>query len=164
MKKIILVVGLVIAALVVFGVGVAFARGPAPYAVNGPMMQNGTGCLHSYMVAALAGKLGLSVDDVNARMTDGETMYDIAIANGVKVEDFPALMIEVRSQAVNAAVKAGVITQTQADWMNSRGFGRSGYGVGNCSMQNSTGTGYGPGMMNGNGRGANSWQNQQTNP
>ena len=40
MKKTILIVGLVVAALVVLGVGVAFAQGPAPYAGNGPMLQN----------------------------------------------------------------------------------------------------------------------------
>jgi len=168
MKKTILIVGLVVAALVVLGVGVAFAQGPTPYAGNGPMTQNGSGYLHTYMVTAYAGKLGLKVEDVNARITAGESMYDIAIADGVKAEDFPALMTEVRSQAVSAAVKDGVITQEQADWMNSHGMGRGGFGTGNCTMQNGTGTGYGPGMMNGNGRGmmggGNGRQNQQTNP
>jgi hypothetical protein len=96
-------------------------------------------------------------------------MYDIALADGVKAEDFPALIVEVRATAMNAAVKDGVITQEQADWMSSRGFGRGGmYGNGGtgCPMQNGTGTGYGPGMM-GNGRGMGrgfGWQNQQTNP
>ena len=168
MKKAILIVGLVVAAVAVFGIGVAFAQGPTPFAGHGPMMQNGGGSLHTYMVTALADKLGLKVDDVNTRITAGETMYDIAIANGVKAEEFPALMIEVRAQALSSAVKDGVITQEQADWMNSHGFGRGGYGTGNCPMQNGSGTGYGPGMMNGNGRGmmggGNGWQNQQTNP
>ena len=176
MKKTILVVGLVVAALVVLGVGVAFAQGPAPYAGNGSMLQNGTGYLHTYMVAAFAEKLGLKVNDINARLTAGETMYDIAIADGVKAEDFPALMIEVRSQALAAAVKAGVITQEQADWMSSRGFGRGGMmngygnGTGDCPMQNGQGAQFnrGAGMMNGNGRGGMmggfGWQNQQTNP
>ncbi|MBL8080002.1 MAG: hypothetical protein JNM55_18685 [Anaerolineales bacterium] len=168
MKKTILIVGLVVMAVAVFGVGVAFAQGITPYAGHGPMMQNGGGYLHTYMVSALAEKLGLKVEDVNARITAGETMYDIAIADGVKAEDFPALMIEVRAQAVSAAVKDGIITQEQADWMNSHGMGRGGYGTGDCTMQNGTGTGYGPGMMNGNGRGmmggGNGWQNQQTNP
>ncbi len=174
MKKTILIVGLVVVALVVLGVGVAFAQGSAPYAGNGSMLQNGEGYLHTYMVTAFAEKLGLSVEDVNARLTAAETMYDIAIAEGVKAEDFPALMIEVRSQALDAAVKDGVITQTQADWMSSHGFGRGGMmngygnGDGDCLMQNGTGTGYGPGRMNGNGRGMMNggfgWQNQQTNP
>jgi hypothetical protein len=168
MKKTILIVGLVVAALVVFGVGAAFAQGPAPYAGNGPMMQNDGGYLHTYMVAAFAEKLGLKVDAINARLTAGETMYDIAIASGIKAEDFPALMIEVRTNALSAAVKDGVITQEQADWMSSRGFERGGMGYGNggCPMQNGTVAGYGPGMM-GNGRGMGrgfGLQNQQTNP
>lgn len=174
MKKTMLIVGLVVAALVVLGVGVAFAQGPAPYAGNGPMMQNGGGYLHTYMVTAFAEKLGLKVEDINARLTAGETMYDIALADGVKAEDFSALMVEVRTTALNAAVKDGVITQEQADWMSSRGFGRGGMMNGNgsagCPMQNGTGTGYGPGMM-GRGNGGNGmmgrgwgWQNQQTNP
>lgn len=172
MKKTMLIVGLVVAALVVLGVGVAFAQGPAPYAGNGPMMQNGGGYLHTYIVTAFAEKLDLKVEDINARLTAGESMYDIALADGVKAEDFSALMVEVRTIAMNAAVKDGVITQEQADWMSSRGFGRGGMMNGNggtgCPMQNGTGTGYGPGMMNnGNGRGMGrgfGWQNQQTNP
>jgi hypothetical protein len=172
MKKTMLIVGLVVAALVVLGIGVAFAQGPAPYAGNGPMAQNGGGYLHTYMVTAFAEKLGLKVEDVNARLTAGETMYDIAIADGVKAEDFPALRLEVRSQALAAAVKAGVITQEQAEWMSSRGFGRgmngNGNGTGDCPMQNGQGTQFnrGAGMM-GNGRGMGNgfgWQNQQTNP
>ena len=160
MKKTILIVGLVVAALTVFGVGAAFAQGPAPYGGNGPMMQNGGGYLHTYMVTAFAEKLGLKVDDVNTRLAAGETMYDIAIADGVKAEDFPALMVDVRTAALDAAVKDGVITQAQADWMKSRGFGQGGYGMGtgNCPMNNGTGPGRGGGMMRGG------WQNQQTNP
>ena len=160
MKKTILIVGLVVAALTVLGVGAAFAQGPAPYGGNGPMMQNGGGYLHTYMVTAFAEKLGLKVDDINTRLAAGETMYDIAIADGVKAEDFQALMVEVRTAALDAAVKDGVITQAQADWMKSRGFGQGGYGMGtgNCPMNNGTGPGRGGGMMGGG------WQNQQTNP
>ena len=171
MRKTILIMGLVVAALVVVGVGVAFAQGPAPYTGNGNgyMMQNGTGYLHTYMVAAFAEKLGLQVEDVNARLAAGESMYDIAVAAGVKAENVPALMIEVRSQALSAAVQAGVITQAQADWMSSHGFG-GGYGPGNCPMQNGQGqqSNRGAGMWNRNGRGMMGggfgWQNQQTNP
>lgn len=161
MKKTILIVGLIVAALAVFGVGVAFAQGPAPYGGNGSMMQNGGGYLHTYMVTAFAEKLGLTVEDVDARLAAGETMYDIAIANGVTTEDLPALMVDVRTVALDAAVKDGVVTQTQADWMKSRGFGQGGYGMGtgDCPMNDGTGFGRGGGMMRGGG-----WQNQQANP
>jgi len=160
MKKTILIVGLIVAALAVFGVGVAFAQGPAPYGGNGSMMQNGGGYLHTYMVTAFAEKLGLTVEDVDARLAAGETMYDIAIASGVTTEDLPALMVDVRTVALDAAVKDGVVTQTQADWMKSRGFGQGGYGMGtgDCPMNDGTGFGRGGGMMRGG------WQNQQTNP
>jgi len=160
MKKTILIVGLIVAALAVLGVGVAFAQGPAPYGGNGSMMQNGGGYLHTYMVTAFAEKLGLTVEDVDARLAAGETMYDIAIASGVTTEDLPALMVDVRTVALDAAVKDGVVTQTQADWMKSRGFGQGGYGMGtgDCPMNDGTGFGRGGGMMRGG------WQNQQTNP
>jgi hypothetical protein len=168
MKKTLLIMGIVVvAALAAVGVRVAFAQGPTPYAENGPMTQNGTGYLHTYMVAAFAEKLNLKPEDVNARLAAGESMYDIALAAGVKAEDVPALMVEVRSQALSAAVQDGVITQAQADWMSSRGIGR-GYGSGNCPMQNGQGgqPRRGAGMWSGNARGmmGGGWQNQQTNP
>ena len=163
MKKTILIVALVVLALGALGVSVAFAQGPVPGG-RGPMAQNGGGYLHTYMVTAFAEKLGLKVDDVNTRLAAGETMYDIAIADGVKAEDFAALMVDVRTKALDAAVKDGVVTQEQADWMKSRGFGRGGMGsnygngTGTCPMGNGTGLGRGGGMMRGG------WQNQQTNP
>jgi hypothetical protein len=160
MKKTILIVALVVLALGALGVGVAFAQDEQPmFGGRGPMMQNDGGYLHTYMVSAFAGKIGLGVDDVNARLADGETMYDIAIAEGVTAEDFPALMTEVRAAALDAALADGVVTQEQADWMKSRDFGRGGMGNGqgyngDCPMN---GTGYngqrGPGGMGG-------WQNQ----
>ena len=167
MKKTILIVALVVLALGALGVGVAFAQGPVTGA-RGPMMQNGDGYLHTYMVTALAEKLGLKVDDVNARLTAGETMYDIAVSDGVKAEDFPALMVDVRTKALDAAVTDSVITQVQADWMKSRGFGRGGMGngygngTGTCPMG---GGSFGPQGGRGNGMmGGGSRQNQQTNP
>ena len=161
MKKTILIVGLLLAAIALLGVGVVFAQGPVPFA-GGLMMQNGGGYLHTYMVTTFAEKLGLTVDDVNASLAAGESMYDIAIANGAKAGDFPALMVEVRTKALDAAVKDGVITQAQADWMKSHGYGRGGgYGMGtrgDCPMNDEAGFGRGGGMMRGG------WQNQQTNP
>ena len=115
MKRTILIVGLVVVAVAVFGVGVAFAQGITPYVGHGPMIQNGEGYLHTYMVTALAEKLGLKVEDVNARITAGKTIYDIAIADSVKAKDFPARIIEVHAQAVSTAMKDDIITQKQTD-------------------------------------------------
>jgi hypothetical protein len=157
MKKTLLITSIVVvAALAVLGVGVVFAQGPNP----------GTGSMHTYMVAAFAEKLSLQVEDVNARLGAGESMYDIAVAAGVKAEDFPALLVEVRSQALAAAVQDGVITQAQADWMKSHGFGHN-YGQGNCPMQNGQRQqqNRGAGMWNRHGHGmGGGWQGQQTVP
>jgi hypothetical protein len=169
MKKPILIVGLVVMALVVLGVGVAFAQGPTPYAGNGPMMtQNGGGWMHDYVEQALAAKLGLTEKQVEDQLAAGVPMYQIALDNGIQQEALTDFMNGVHQDAFAAAVKDGVVTQEQADWMLQRMQSRGGYGVGNCPMHNGQGGGYGPGMMNGNGRGMMrggfGWQNQQTNP
>ncbi len=173
MKKTILIVGLVVLALGVFGVGAAFAQDGNPPIGRG-MMGNGTfGPMHTFMVTEFAKRLDLNVNDVNTRLASGETMYSIALSAGVTADEFPALMTEIRAAALAEAVKANVITQEQADWMLSHGAGMmNGQGnYGNCPMldgdtQNGfrggpggmMGNGYGPGMMNGWGAG------QQVNP
>ncbi len=172
MKKTILIVGLVVAALVVFGIGAAFAQGPAPYADNGPMSQNGGGWMHDYVEQALAAKLGLTEEQVEDQLTAGKSMYQIALDNGIKQEAITEFMNDVHKDAFAKAVKDGVVTQAQADLMLQRMQSRGGYGTGDCSMQNGQGAqfNHGAGMMNGNGRGngmmggGNGWQNQQTNP
>lgn len=177
MKKTILITALLVAALAVFGVGVVFAQDVTPPPVGrGPMMQNETqGPLHTYLVNELAAKLGLKAGEVEAKLAAGETMYEIALADGVTAENFPALMAEVRSAAYAAAVKDGVMTQEQADWMKTRGNRANGAGYdGNCPMQDGTyqnGAGFrgGPGGMMGRGQGGGmmgGWGAgyQQTNP
>jgi hypothetical protein len=139
MKKITLSVLLALLALGVF-------TGAAGAQTTGP----GYGLLHDYMAAALADALDLSVDEVEARLTAGETMYAIALAEGVAEDDIPALLADVRTAAVNAAVADGVITQAQADRMLAR-MARQGYGSGTCTMggtrpQDGTGFGFGRGM------------------
>jgi hypothetical protein len=159
MKKTILIIALVVAALAVLGVGVAIAQDVTP-PINGQgPMRNGEGPLHTFMVVEWSKKLDLNVNDINTRLAAGESMYDIALFTGVTAEEFPAIMTEVRATAVNAAVAANVITQEQADWMLSHGQGMRGtHGTGNCTGSGSQGqAGGGHGMMGGR-------QGQQTNP
>ncbi|MCE9647919.1 MAG: hypothetical protein K8S20_18140 [Chloroflexi bacterium] len=166
MKKTILVIALVVLGLGVLGVGAVFAQsGTPPFGGHGPMMQDGTtGPMHTFMVTEFARKVGLNVNDVNTRLAAGESMYDMALSAGVTAEEFPAVMTEVRANALDAAVKAKVITQEQADWMKSRGFGQGGMGNGNCTFQDGSGQ---RGMMGNNGQGRgmmNGWGSQQVNP
>jgi hypothetical protein len=138
--------GIVIAVVVVVALGTAgvvYAQtttpwGPDPDDGNGFRMggRRGmmgsqyagtqTGWMHDEMIAAFAEKLGISVDDLNARLADGESMAQIATSTGLSVEEFQSLMVDVRSQALDQAVLNGDITQEQADWMKLRGGGMMG--------------------------------------
>jgi hypothetical protein len=96
----------------------------------------GMGILHNYMVSAFANAVGLTVDDVNTRLSNGETPQQIALAQGKTEADLPALWKQVHQDALNQAVKDGAITQAQADRMlqmmnNSTG---PGFGFGDCPM------------------------------
>ena len=165
MKKTILIISIVVVALAVLGVGVAFAQGQQPpFQGRGGMM----GGMHDYVEQALAAKLGLTEEQVEEQFAAGKTMYQIALDNGIKQEDLAAFMSDVHKEAFANAVNAGVVTQAQADWMlqrmQNRGYGN---GTGNCPMHNGQGgNGYGRGMMGNGGRGMmGGWgQNAQTNP
>ena len=113
-----------------YGSGMMGGRGQR----GGMMGQNAvgtqTGFLHDEMVAAFAQKLGITVDDLNARLANGETMAQIASSQGLTVDQFSTLMLDARSQAVDQAVKDGKLTQPQADWMKQRGAGQMAGGRG----------------------------------
>jgi hypothetical protein len=123
MKKIVVAVLFAVLALGLF-TGIASAQTAQPQ----------TGSMRDYMEKALAGKLGLPLATVEARFDAGETLYQIALENGIAQADLPAFMLEVRTLALKAAVADGVITLAQADRMTQSGI-----------------RGMGPGMMNGSG-------------
>jgi len=146
MNKLILsIVVVAIFALALGSAGIVYAQTqtpatPAPGSGYGPGMMGGrgqrggmmgqnasgthTGFLHDEMVAAFAQKLGITVDDLNARLANGETMAQIASSKGLTADQFSTLMSDARSQAIDQAVKDGKLTQGQADWMKPRGAGQ----------------------------------------
>ena len=73
------------------------------------------GPMHDLMIEAWAGKLGLGVDELNERIADGETLYDIAISTGMTAEEFQAARVEIHAVVLDQAVEEGLITQEQAD-------------------------------------------------
>jgi hypothetical protein len=134
MKKT-LFIALVLAAVAGLAVaGVAYAQGPQPTTPGsgyGAMMsQDQQGPLHKYMLNAMAEALGIPAANLETRLANGETFYQIVLTQGIAADDIPALMQTARSQAVAAALADGVITQAQADWMQAHAFGRGGYGQG----------------------------------
>ncbi len=144
MKKVF--VSIVIAAVLVAALGetgLAYAQSSTPQApggsgngygrMNGRGPQGGrmansaagsqTGLLHDEMIAAWAAELNLSVDQINTRLANGETLSQIAASTGVTADQFRSLMTQVRSTAIDQAVKDGKLTQAQADWLKTRGAG-----------------------------------------
>lgn len=153
MKNFLMIVA-ILAALVILTTGVVSAQGAGGY---GPVAANGEGPLHDYMVNAFAQAVGLTPTVVESRLDAGETMYAIALSQGIAADQIPTVLAGARSKALDAAVSAGVITADQATWMKSRGMGQglgtcdgTGQGVGG-GMRGRGASGYGPGMMRGGG-------------
>ena len=153
MKKNVIVSAFVLIALVALSTGVVFAQGNQPPTQPFGSMHGGVeGPMHDYMVKALAEALGMDSAKLETRLEGGETAYQIALAQGITAEKIPALLTAAHAKALDTAVAAGVISQLQADWMKTRGFGRGGgMGTGACD-------GTGRFQMHGGGR----WQ--QTTP
>ena len=154
MKKTVVVVVLVFAALALFATEAAFAQTaqpPVPGSGLGMGFGNGHGPLHEYMVKAMAQALGIPADEFESRRAAGETAYQIALASGLSADKIPTLLSQARASALDAALADGAISQAQAAWMKSR---PASMGGGTC---NGTGHRLGAGM----GHGAR-WP--QTNP
>jgi hypothetical protein len=100
------------------------------------------GPLHEYIIAAFADALELSPEEIESRLAGGETMWQIADSQGMSFEAFGDLMIEARTNAIQAAADADVISQEQAEWMLQR-------------MSQRQASGYGPGSGQCDGLGAN---------
>ena len=75
------------------------------------------GQLHDYVFQAVAEGLSLSVDELEASLSDGQDLSAIAQEQGMAEDELPALLEGARTSALAAAVEGGVLTQEQADWM-----------------------------------------------
>ncbi len=115
--KIVLIIGAVILAALA-GAGVALAQTEKPVQPGFGRGMNGP--LQSHMEAAIAAELGISVDDLSAAHDAGKTAWDLAQEKGMSFEQFTEAMTRARKAALAAAVKAGDITQEQADFLAQR--------------------------------------------
>jgi hypothetical protein len=129
MKKIIITLALLAVIVVSLGgVSSVFAQTSTP-----PAAGTGTGYMHDEMVAVYAEALGMTADELDARLDAGETLAKVAYSTGMTATEFRDLAVTLREKAINLAVKNGTITQEQADWMISRWTGQntgSGFGAG----------------------------------
>jgi hypothetical protein len=117
-------------------------RGPNGFnGYHGGMMGSGfMGAMHEYMLPAMAEALGLDAEELAARHDAGETLWDIAAAEGFTEEETYALMQSAHTAALAAAVEAGDLTAEEAEWMNEHmksmgGRLPGGYGPGHCNDQ-----------------------------
>jgi len=111
----------------------------------------GTGIPHGFRVEAFADALGVTADELDTRLEAGETLTAVAADLGISAEDLPALWLEARSAALEAAVADGVFTAEQASWIEARmlagGHRLGGAGTGMTgARQQLGGNGYGPGV------------------
>ena len=81
------------------------------------------GLLDDIIHENLAIALGISPEEMASRTAAGESIYDIAISLGINAVSFTEIMTQVRIDALADAVDLGLLTQDQADWLASRGFG-----------------------------------------
>jgi len=94
------------------------------------------GLLDEIIHENLAIALEITPEEMADRLAAGESVYEIAISLGYDAESFSEIMILARIDALTQAVDLDLLTQEQAEWMASRGFGSAmNVGTGDCAVQ-----------------------------
>ena len=91
------------------------------YGMMGSGMMGGDGeegPMHEAMIDALAESLDLSPEEIETRHDAGETLWDIAEAEGLNDDELRELMFSSHGAALADAVAYGWLTPEQADWMD----------------------------------------------
>ena len=109
--------------------------------------------MHETMVQAVADKTGLSVDEITARILDGERLIEIALDAGMAEEQFFNLMQEVREAFWKEAFEAGLISEERYQWLLERKAGdQYGPGLGGCHRLDEGDSPIGRGQRRGGGK------------
>jgi hypothetical protein len=87
--------------------------------VGGPGMMRGVGGAQA-MLEPAAKALGISSTELASQLRSGKTLEDIAKARNVDVKTVQAALLSALKTRLDAAVKAGQITQARADEMYKR--------------------------------------------
>ena len=105
------------------------------------------GLLEPYMEAAVAEGLGLTVEELDALVAEGETHLSIALAQGLSIEEFNILLENARVTATELAAGEGIIInqfragQGTSSQFRTRLMDSEDCNDGTCSVQQSLGTG-----------------------
>ncbi|MFO7943692.1 MAG: hypothetical protein R6U51_05255 [Anaerolineales bacterium] len=170
-KKSLLIVGITVLGLALFGISSVLAQESTPPAFpsnpvgRGPRDQSdgqrggGDGFLKEYMPYALASEFGLTLEELDALHKEGITLWEYAQGEGLSSEEFQNKMISARQTALQEAVADGVLSQEQADWMldrmNNFGAGNRESNLGTCVNEKFEGRGSRQGTQRG--RGGRHW-------
>ena len=152
-----LVSGALVAGLALGTVGIAFAApsstatGTAGFGARLGAVSRQAGGTIADIVAKVTGQ---SATDVYASRASGKSFADIAAAKGVSADALTADVIAARKTALDAAVKAGTVTQTQADTALTNMKTNVATKVTSTAPSTCIGAGPGTGAGGGAGRGA----------
>jgi hypothetical protein len=171
MNKYVKIFGIVavIGGVALAGAAAAFAQSatptstPAPFGPGGMMGGYGGGMMGGYsglmseyrdlMHAPIAEALGMTLDEFNAALAEGQTPYTLAQEKGVDTAKLQTAMQTGMADALKQAVKDGKLTQAQADQMLARHAQMQAWHAQSGNGRGMMGGGYGGGMMGGRGRG-----------
>ena len=101
-----------------------------------------TGGMHTEMWASLAGALNLTPDELSAQLAAGQTLAQIAEAQGVSQDQLTTVLQSAMADGLKQAVADGVLTQAQADQMLTH---MNAQGAAMFANMGAMGGGYGPG-------------------
>jgi len=143
-KRVVIFVSVLVALVVLAGATIAFAQGqtlpdrlgsrsavgrpPGPGPGGGPGFRN-----NETLNTAIAELLGISVEELEGALADGETIRTLIEESGLDMVEVQTALQAARAEMLQQAVADGSITQEQAYQMLNRqskqnGFGRAGKG------------------------------------
>ena len=85
----------------------------------GSGMMGEYGPMHESMITAFAEALDLTPEELETRHDAGETLWEIAEAEGMSAEEIQELMFSAHDTALEDAVANGAMTAEQAEWMDA---------------------------------------------
>lgn len=100
------------------------------------------GPMHEAMVEVLSEALGLPAEAVEARHDAGETLWQIAEAEGLNAEEIRELMFTAHDAALKEVVEDGWLTPEQAEWMDEHMEQMWDGDYSHCGGGNGTGSGW----------------------
>ena len=108
-----------------------------------------TSGMHTTVWNGLAEALGLTPEELNAQFASGQTLAQIAVAQGVSQEELAATLEASVKAGLERAVADGVLTQAQADQKLSQKTGNFGWMIAQMGANMGAGMGFGPNNSHG---------------